>query len=276
MGGVNGTPATFETAVLTGATSGIGRETALLLAPLCRTLILHGPEPESAVGDLLAEVGAAGDETLVVRYFSADFRRLDAVRELAGAIRGVAGTIDLLVDNAGIPGGARRTTTADGIETTFQVNYVAMVLLTRLLLPALAEGSRIVTVSSATHEMAALDLADLSMARSGYSAVAAYARSKLAILSWSLRLAEELRDRDITVVSLSPGVISTGLLHAMFGAGGAPTARGAANVLDAATSDVPSGTYLDDGAVTTPSAAARDAARGRRLIALTDALIAAG
>jgi NAD(P)-dependent dehydrogenase (short-subunit alcohol dehydrogenase family) len=101
----------------------------------------------------------------------------------------------------GIPGAPRRAITADGIEATFQVNYVAMVLLTRLLLPAMTEGSRIVTVSSATHAMATPDLDDLLMERSGYSAVAAYARSKLAILSWSLRLAGELRARRLAALT---------------------------------------------------------------------------
>jgi NAD(P)-dependent dehydrogenase (short-subunit alcohol dehydrogenase family) len=263
----------FRTAVLTGATSGIGQATAERLAPISRTLVLHGPEPEPAVAGALARARVAGGDDLDLRYLSADFRRLDEVRTLAQEIHDAVGSVDLLINNAGIPGASRRTTTDDGIEATLQVNYVAMVLLTRLLLPQMTEGGRIVNVSSATHEMASLDLDDLGMERSGYSAVNAYARSKLAILSHSLRLARELADPGITVVSLSPGVISTGLLHAMFGAGGASLGHGAANVVDAAMRDVPSGTYLDDGEITRPSAEARDERTQEALAAATDQML---
>jgi NAD(P)-dependent dehydrogenase (short-subunit alcohol dehydrogenase family) len=141
---------------------------------------------------------------------------------------------------------------------TLQTNYLAAVLLTERLLPLLSPG-RIVHVASATHHMADLDPADLDLARGGYSDIAAYARSKLAMIGHALWLAERLRDSGTEVVSISPGVISTSLLHAMFGAGGAPTAHGGRSVVEAALSpQVESVQYIDDGRPVPPSDLARD------------------
>ena len=260
-----------STVVLTGATSGIGLAAARRLAGAVGTLILQGPEPQSAVADRLPDGGGVTGVT----YLSADFRRLDGVRAAAGRIGELTGGIDVLINNAGIPGAPRRTVTPDGIEATLQVNYLALVLLTELLLERIPAGGRVVNVSSATHRSVSLALDDLGLERSGYSDVRAYAQSKLAIVTYSLWLARELAPRGVQVVSLSPGVISTGLLHAMFGAGGAPVERGAANVVDAATLDLRSGDYVDDGEVVPPSAEARDPAVQARLHAVTAALLGA-
>lgn len=244
-----------STIALTGATSGIGLAAARILADRAGRLVLQGPEPEADVRGLLADLrGGRAD----VRYVPADFTDLAAAAIAADAIADAAGTgLDALVDNAGVPGAPRRTLTADGSERTLQVNYLAMVLLTERLVPHLRRGGRVVTVSSTTHRMAALALEDLDLG-AGYSPVQAYAQSKLAVVTWSAGLARALAPRGVDVVSVSPGVVATGLLHAMFGAGGADATHGAARLVAALELAVPSGSYVDDGELVPPSDEARD------------------
>ena len=136
-------------------------------------------------------------------------------------------------------------TTGDGHERTLQVNYLAMVLLTELLEPRLADGARVVNLASATHAMAQLDLPDLELQR-GYSPVRAYARSKLAIVMYTRWLAGRM-PRGITAVSIQPGVIDTGLLHAMFGSIGGSVGTGADSILSALAVDARGGEYYDEG-----------------------------
>ena len=243
--------------LLTGATSGIGLAAAALLAPVAE-LIAQGPE-----------VRRPGNLDPGIRYIPSDFTRLSAVRELAAAVLD-DGPPDVVINNAGIPGPRVLTTSDDGIELTFQVNYLAGALLTELLLPHLAPDARIVNVASATHYSATLDLDDLGYERSPYDSVGAYARSKLAIVARTCSLSSRLPQ---TLVSVHPGVLSTGLLHAMFGLVGAPVALGAESIVHAVEARVPSGTYLDERAPAAPNPLALDPAFQRRLDALTERLL---
>ncbi|MGR0321165.1 SDR family NAD(P)-dependent oxidoreductase [Agromyces sp. ZXT2-3] len=242
------------TVVVTGATSGIGLATARRVAGRVHRVVVQGPEPVEQVGALVADLRREGAD---VRYVACDFGRLSSVVEGAAAIATAAdGPIDGLVNNAGVPGADVRRVTADGHERTLQVNYLGMVLLTAHLQTALTDAARVVNLGSATHEMASLDLDDIELER-GYSNVRAYARSKLAIIMYTRWLTRRLPGR-ATAVSLSPGVISTDLLHAMFGASGASVGHGAANVIEALTTDAAGGEYYDDGRLVEPSAEARD------------------
>jgi NAD(P)-dependent dehydrogenase (short-subunit alcohol dehydrogenase family) len=256
--------------LLTGATSGIGEAAARMLVTRVDTLVVHGPQPGSEVGRLLRELRAGRAD---VHYVQADFDGLDEVVALADRVRELVPRLDVLVNNAGRPGAPRRRLSRDGHETTLQTNYLAAVLLTEKLLPLLDPG-RVVHVTSATHEMADLQLDDLDLERHAYSPVGAYARSKLAMIGHALWMAGELRGTGTEVVSIQPGVISTDLLHAMFGIEGASTERGARNVVDAALSpEVRSGQYLDDGTPTAPSAVARDRAFQARLHEVTSEVL---
>ncbi|MGW1346067.1 SDR family NAD(P)-dependent oxidoreductase [Kribbella sp. NPDC002412] len=261
----------WRTVVLTGATSGIGLAAAQQLARDESThLILHGPETRTAVQPVLSRLGGKAR----IDYLQADFDNLDEVVTLAGRIRDLTGHVDVLVNNAGRPGPAERRLSANGYETTLQVNYLAAVLLTESLTPLLAEepAGRVVHVSSATHLSANLHLDDLQLERHTYSPTIAYARSKLAMIMHALWLAR--RPAAPSIVSISPGVISTGLLHAMYGVGGAPTEHGGRNVVEAATAPgVTSGAYLDDGSPAEPSQFARDRAAQDELHQLTTQLL---
>jgi NAD(P)-dependent dehydrogenase (short-subunit alcohol dehydrogenase family) len=120
------------TVMLTGATGGIGRATALLLAGRVRTLLLHGPHTPGQAEALLADVRASAGPATTVRYLWAVYGSLAEVRTLADA----AGQVDLLINNAGIPGPAWWTASRDGNELTLQTNYLAATVLTGLLLAA--------------------------------------------------------------------------------------------------------------------------------------------
>lgn len=259
---------TGSTIVLTGATSGIGRATALALAAAGpRRLVVHGPQPAAEVteltGELAAALGPAGD----VVYLRADYGVLAEVAELAAAVRAACpGGVDLLINNAGRPGPPARTLTADGHEATLQTNYLAPVALTTLLSGAVR---RIVNVASATHFSAELGLDDLELAGPGYSPASAYARSALALVTWSCRLAGH-RPRPVDdVVSVHPGVIATDLLHAMFSLGGDPPEHAAATLLAVARVSGDNGTYYDERRPATPSPIALDSVAQELLDQLT-------
>jgi NAD(P)-dependent dehydrogenase (short-subunit alcohol dehydrogenase family) len=265
-------------ALLTGATSGIGWATAHRLCPLVDVLLLHGLEPEADVERRLHELRRQNPMTEVV-YFSADYGRLGDVGALVAAAHERVGGLELLINNAGRPGPASRTLSADGHEITFQTNYLAPVALTTGLLSLLEQtgGARIVNVASATHYSARLSLDDLELEH-GYSSVSAYAHSKLALVTYTCWLARQLDAARVEAVSVHPGVISTGLLHAMFGTGGDSVEHGARNVLNVAQrAPGVNGLYFDEESPARPNPEAVDAANQQRLVEATArALSAAG
>jgi NAD(P)-dependent dehydrogenase (short-subunit alcohol dehydrogenase family) len=248
------------TVLLTGATDGIGRASALRLAPRVGTLLVHGPQNPAAVEPLIAEVRELAADGGRVKYFQADYGELSAVREMAAAVERESERLDVLINNAGRPGPPRREVTVDGNEVTLQTNFLAATVLSDSLLGLMEAGAggRIVNVTSATHYSASLELGDLNLESHEYSGVRAYAQSKLAIVAWTAWLADSLANTRVDALSLHPGVISTGLLHAMFGAGGAAPERAADNVVHAveARGDV-NGAYFDELRPASPNPQAR-------------------
>jgi NAD(P)-dependent dehydrogenase (short-subunit alcohol dehydrogenase family) len=201
--------------LVTGATDGIGKQTALELARRGARLLLHGRSP-SKLAETRAEIEReAGDS--VVETVAADFSSLAAVRAMAEGITARHGAIDVLVNNAGVFMNERRTS-RDGHEMTLAVNHLAPFLLTHLLLDALraATAARIVNVSSVAHLRGVLDLENLHGERS-FAPYGAYALSKLANVLFTVELARRLAGEPITVNALHPGVVSTKLLVDGFG-----------------------------------------------------------
>ncbi|GAA1861154.1 SDR family NAD(P)-dependent oxidoreductase [Asanoa iriomotensis] len=255
-----------RTVVLTGATEGIGRATAVRLAGRVGHLVLHGLEPRAEVLGFLAGLG--GDVT----YLSADFGHLDQIAGLAESIRGTADRVDLLVNNAGRPGARRRADSADGIEATLQTNYLSTVVLTTALRDRLG---RVLNIASATHLSARLRLADLGLAAGGYSAVGAYAQSKLAIVTYTCWLAGRLDGRTAEAASMHPGVIRSRLLAGMFSIEGDPPEHGADNIVRVATRGGSiNGRYFDETEPARPNPTAEDAATQRELMNRTATLLA--
>ncbi|MEN8159600.1 MAG: SDR family oxidoreductase [Myxococcota bacterium] len=199
-----------KTIVLTGATSGIGRATALGLARLGTRLILVGRDPGRA-----EETRAAIRETTArddVEILLGDFASQAEVRRVADEILARTDAIHVLLNNAGVTL-MRRSETQDGLETTFAVNHLAYFLLTGLLLPrilAAAPGARIVNVASDAHRFGALDFDDLQSERS-YGGMRVYGRSKTANILFTVELARRLEGRGVTVNALHPGAVATRL-----------------------------------------------------------------
>jgi NAD(P)-dependent dehydrogenase (short-subunit alcohol dehydrogenase family) len=190
--------------LITGSTSGLGAELARRLAGRGAHVIVHGRDRDRGEA-VVAEIAEAGMGSAA--FYAADLADLDAVRELAGAIRRDYDRLDVLVNNAGIwlPGQERRVS-QDGHELHFAVNYLAGFLLTHELLP-LMEGSapsRIINVASAAQQP--IDFDDV-MLEDGYTGGRAYAQSKLAQILFTVDLAEGLADRRVTVAALHPATL---------------------------------------------------------------------
>jgi NAD(P)-dependent dehydrogenase (short-subunit alcohol dehydrogenase family) len=231
--------------VLTGGSSGIGLATAGELGERTGQMIVHGLFPETAAVDDRVHV-------------SGDFRRLASVADVAQRIGTLTDRVDVLINNAGMPGPPQRTLTSDGHEVALQVNLLAGALLTDLVKPLLSRGGRVINVASRTHYTASFDPEDPEAARGPYSPVRAYAHSKLAVVIHSICLARRLQPVGVDVVSVHPGVISTGLLHAMFGAGGASSAAAASVLVDLAERELETGAYYDQHEPAKPNRQALD------------------
>lgn len=259
--------------VLTGATSGIGRATALAVADRADHLTLQGIEPDDQVVDLLEAVADRQPDGDGVRltYVPADFSDPRSAVVLASTIREETDHVDVLINNAARPGPPTRTVVDSGQEITFQTNYLAPVALTEALadLVARAPRGRIINVASATHQSATLDLDDLTLARRAYSPAEAYAHAKLALVTWTGWLAAHRPGSSVEVVSVHPGVIATSLLHEMFAVRGDSPEHAAANILHVMQLNSDNGAYYDERRQASVNPQASDPAIQDRLHELT-------
>jgi NAD(P)-dependent dehydrogenase (short-subunit alcohol dehydrogenase family) len=198
-----------RTIVVTGATSGIGRATAVGLAKLDSRLILVGRDAgraEETVAEIRRATGRKDVEIVL-----GDFAAQAEVRRVAGEILARTQAIHVLVNNAGVTM-LKRTTTPDGLETTFAVNHLGYFLLTGLLLPRLRAGApaRIVNVASDAHRFGKLDLEDLQNERQ-FKAMRVYGQSKTANILFTRELARRLEGTGVTANALHPGGVATRL-----------------------------------------------------------------
>lgn len=272
---MNAPPLVGRTALVTGGTAGIGRETALGLAKLGAHVTIVGRDAErgaAAVEHIRRESGNPD-----VEMVTADLSSLDQVRALADRFAAMHDRLDLLVNNAAGMFAERRET-EDGVEATLAMAHLSPALLTHRLLPLLRASApaRIVNVTSGAHRFARVRWDDLQ-ARGGYRGLEAYARAKLLNLMWTGELARRLRGTGITVVAADPGSAWTEMTGSMVPAMMPPslrlawplvrrlqrarTAEAAArsSIVAATSRDVTAGAYLDArGRVAHASRAARD------------------
>jgi retinol dehydrogenase 14 len=223
-----------KTILITGSTDGIGKQTALELAKMGATVIVHGRDAnrvKSTVEEIHRSVRSARLESAV-----ADLSSLKQVRQMAEHIQSQFPRLDVLINNAGL---YMKTLvlSEDGYEMTFAVNHLAHFLLTNLLLALLKKSApaRIITVSSMVHTSAKLDFQNLN-AENHFEPYAAYALSKLGNVLFSNELAEHLKGTSVTSNSLQPGVIGTKMLRTAFNMSGASVKEGAATSVYLATS----------------------------------------
>jgi len=262
--------------LITGATDGIGRQAAHELAAAGATVLVHGRNPERGMETLEEIRSATGSERL--HYLQADFAALSEVRQLADTVQSQFDRLDVLINNAGIgPGkrGAERTTSSDGYELRFAVNYLASFLLTHLLLSRLRQSvpARIVNVSSVGQSP--IDFNDV-MLEQQYAGMQAYRQSKLALIMFTVELAGQLPPEEITVNSLHPGsLLDTKMVRETFGEPMGSAQSGAEALVYLATSpDLAgvTGKYFDQQRESRANAQTYDAAARRQLWHLSEEL----
>lgn len=285
-----------RTCLVTGATSGLGLALCVELARRGARIIATGRDlgrGEAALSSIRRAVPDAEVELRMV-----DLADLNSVRALAAGIERDRLDLDLLVNNAGIMMPPRRLS-AQGHESQFAVNHLAHFVLTSLLLRRLNSSSegRVVTVSSELHRRGQIHFDDISGERR-YGRVRHYAQSKLANVLFALELDRRLRAAGSRVRSIvvHPGYAATnlqtgsttGLLRQFMRIGrrflAQPVEAGAANLVHAATADLPGGSFVGPNGfrelrgspvIVHPAEQARDLATARRLWKLSEGMTGA-
>lgn len=204
--------------LITGATSGIGKETALALARKNHTLYLL--VRDSAKGEQLKQhiVGQTGNQDIHV--ILCNLADMQSVRNAAAQINERLKAINVLINNAGGIFDEFQHTT-DGFEQTFATNHLGHFLLTMSLMPLLLNGkARIINVSSEAHKPARTEwINDMQFEHKEYSAFKAYALAKLLNIYFTKSLVDHFGSRGITAYALHPGLVNTGFGGSLSGLG---------------------------------------------------------
>jgi NAD(P)-dependent dehydrogenase (short-subunit alcohol dehydrogenase family) len=265
--------------LITGATDGLGKAMAELMASRGARVLLHGRN--ALKGGALVERIRATTGNRDVHYFNADLSCLAQTRDLAQAVCDAEPRLDVLINNAGIgpraPGLPRQLGT-QGHELLFTVNYLAGYLLTRELLPLLrrSQPARIINVASIGQQ--ALDLDDLMLTQN-YDDMRAYRQSKLAQILFTFDLAEELQGSGVTVNALHPATLmnTAMVLDSQYFAGAQTSLEQGLAALDQLASSPAvasvNGAYYDGKQQSRANDQAYDRAARKRLREASDALI---
>jgi retinol dehydrogenase-12 len=196
--------------LITGATEGVGKATAIRLAHEDFTVVLatrNASKAEQVRREIIALTGNTS-----IDYLVADLMSLQQVRSLVERFKERHSVLDVLINNAGavMPS---RALTEDGYEFTYQVNYLSHFLLAQLLLSELAKSrqGRVINLSSSAYTMGRFDARNLQSEES-FSPILAYASAKLFVLMSTIELARRLRDTPITVNAVHPGTVRTQMI----------------------------------------------------------------
>ena len=207
-----------KTVIVTGANTGIGKETVLDLAGRGARVIMACRNLKEAGKAMKEIVEKTGNINIVVKHL--DLSALKSVQSFAEDIKSNESRLDILINNAGVFNLPKLTKTEDGFETTMAANHLGHFLLTNLLLDLLKKSapSRIVVVSSRRHRewsngpTTGFNFENMN-GEIFFDGIAAYGQSKLANILFTRELAKRLKGTGVTVNSLHPGVIATDILR---------------------------------------------------------------
>jgi NAD(P)-dependent dehydrogenase (short-subunit alcohol dehydrogenase family) len=264
---------TRPTALVTGATDGIGQAVSHRLAGLVDTLLVHGRCPQ-LLAALAATLAPANPGTCVVPV-TADLGCFADVERLIQRIRETYGHLDILVNNAATIGQYPRTLTEDGHELAFQVNYLSPALLTAGLfdLMQVTRSGRVVNVVCDVYRNVTTFDQDSSDDRRHHQAVA-YARSKFALVVHTASLVSACSGSQLTAVCVDPGFTETKLQRKSFGWPGAPVSAAADNVLYAVTKPMnDSGFYVQGKKIVQPASEVLQIPMQRQLDKITEEVL---
>ena len=203
-----------KVAIVTGANGGMGYEEAkeALLQGYHTIMACYCPaRSEARRQQMIEETGCPESD---VEIMGLDLSNLQAVREFVENVKTRFSHVDLLMNNAGtLETGFHRT--VDGLERTVGVNYVGPYLLTRLLIPLMGKGSRIVNMVSCSYVLGNLQFPEFfEKGRKGFwQRILVYGNSKLALTLFTLELARRIKNKGITVNAADPGVVNTKIIH---------------------------------------------------------------
>ena len=271
-----------KVSIVTGANTGIGKETARGLAGQGGTVVLAVRDlvkGEAARADITATTGNANVEVMAL-----DLGSKASIRAFAKAFGEKHDRLDVLVNNAGVWTRSLQKT-EDGFETIFGVNHLGTFLLTRELQPLLEKSapSRVVVVSSGLHYRGKMAWDDLQFERRSFGGTTAYNQSKLANVLFTKALARRLAGTGVTVNALHPGVVATeltrelpGFVQKLAGFFLLTPADGAKTSIHVATSDAvasTTGAYFEKSREKKAAPAALDEAAQERLWTLSEQLL---
>jgi NAD(P)-dependent dehydrogenase (short-subunit alcohol dehydrogenase family) len=257
-----------KTILITGATDGIGLETAKLLAADGHQLLLHGRNPDK-LAKAAEQIGGS------MESYVADLSRLQDVEAMASAVAANHEQLDVLINNAGILK-TPQPITADGLDIRFMVNTLATYDFTQRMLPLMKEDGRIVNLSSAAQSTVNLKA---MIGETQLSDMEAYSQSKLAITMWTRVLAASLPKGPI-VVAVNPGsLLASKMVKEGFGMDGKDLGIGAEILVRAALSEEftgASGKYYDNdrGQFGQPHSDALDDAKAAQVVTTVEEVIA--
>ncbi|NJL56902.1 SDR family NAD(P)-dependent oxidoreductase [bacterium] len=201
-----------KTILITGATNGIGKATAIHLAQQGHRVVIVGRNPTKTEATLQEIRSASGNDA--VHSLLADLTVQSQVRQLAEDFKRDYERLDVLINNAGTIYNKYGKST-DGIEQSVALNHMAYFVLTCELLDMLAEtgtsdqNARIINTSSSGHRMGARSLFSNFQGEHGYNGFVAYCRTKLANVLFTYALAHRIKDHPITVNTWNPGTVNT-------------------------------------------------------------------
>ena len=263
-----------KTILITGATDGIGLETAKLLVSQGHKVLVHGRNSVK-LENVSKDLALLSEDDQVESYL-ADMSRVEDVENLAKAVTEKHAQIDVLINNAGVFK-VTDSITQDGLDVRFVVNTLTPYLLTQRLLPQLGASGRVVNLSSAAQ--APVDI-DALTGRERLDDMPAYAQSKLAITMWSRAMALDLGESGPAIIAVNPGsLLASKMVKEGFGVAGSDLSIGADILCRAALSDefaTASGKYFDNdaGRFSSPHADALDSEKCAEVVRTIEAVLA--